>query len=211
MNKQLPKTKFPIKFILSDLDGVIRKFPQSRDQQIESKFGLPLGTIYSAAFAAPQLNEVVCGRISDELWRSKIIAKISEVHSEKSARSAVQEWSNFPGHLDLSYLQFLNDNFPETPISILTNGTSRLHADLVRLGIKDRFFKIFNSAEIGICKPNPKIYQYVLTELDCQSSDVLFVDDSKSHIQAASDLGFYTHHYFDLPSFAAEIFCHSKI
>ncbi len=210
MSKQRPKNKFPFKFILSDLDGVIRKYPQSRDQHIESKFGLPSGTIFSAAFTGPQLNEVVCGRISDEHWRSNIIAKISEAHSEDIARSAVQEWSNYPGQLDLSYLEFLNKNFPEIPISILTNGTSRLHADLARLGINDRFFKIFNSAEIGICKPNPEIYQRVLTELDCLSSDVLFVDDSKSHVQAASDLGFYTHHYFDLPSFAAEILCHSK-
>lgn len=192
-----------IKYLLSDLDGVIRKYPQSRDHQIESKFGLAHGAIYSAAFKNPLLEEVVCGRIKDEAWRSDIKNRISRDYSEAIAHQAVQEWTDFPGHLDNEYLLYIERHFPAIPIAILTNGTTRLMSDLSTLGIENRFFKIFNSAEFGVCKPNPKIYQHVITELDCQPSEILFVDDSLSHVQTAQELGFHTHHYTTLTSFAA--------
>lgn len=67
--------------------------------------------------------------------------------------------------------------------------------DLSELKIQDRFFRIFNSAEIGVCKPNPKIYEHVLCALNCHPSEILFIDDSISHVQAASELGFKTYHY----------------
>lgn len=187
-----------IKYILSDLDGVIRKYPQSRDQHIESKFGLTHGTIYSAAFKNPLLEEAVCGRVKDEAWRSDIKNRIALAYSEAIAHQAVQEWTDFPGLLDNEYLVHIERHFPGIPVAVLTNGTTRLMSDLSALGIQNRFFKIFNSAEIGVCKPNPEIYHHALSELKCQPSDVLFVDDSLSHVQAAHELGFHTHHYTSL-------------
>jgi len=83
----------------------------------------------------------------------------------------------------------------------LTNGTSRLQSDLTKLGIENRFYKIFNSAEIGVCKPDVKVYQYVIEKLACKPSDILFIDDSLSHIQAAQELGIQVHHYRSLEEF----------
>lgn len=89
-----------IKFLLSDLDGVIRKYPQSRDQAIEKKFGLPEGALHSAAFKNPFLEEAVCGRITDESWRLEIQRKLSQQCSEEVAKQAISEWSDFPGQVD---------------------------------------------------------------------------------------------------------------
>lgn len=192
------------KFLLSDLDGVIRKYPQSRDQAIEEKFGLPKGSIYSAAFKNSFLEEAVCGRISDELWRSEVRKKLSVQCSENIAEQAVNEWSDFPGQVDYGYLHHVERYFPNIPIAVLTNGTSRLNTDLKKLGLENRFFKIFNSAEIGVCKPAHKIYLHVLEVLGCQADEILFVDDSASHIQGAHELGFKTHHYESLEQFVAQ-------
>lgn len=193
------------KYVLSDLDGVIRKYPESRNQFIESKFGLAPGTLHSAAFKNPLLEEVVCGRISDETWRFDIATKVSKEYSEAVAVQAVQEWSDFPGQLDESYLEFLKEYFPGLPIVVLTNGTTRLNSDLAKLGIRDRFFKIFNSAEIGFCKPNPKIFEHVLQQLNCLPSEILFVDDSLSHVQAAQELGFHIHHYTSIEKLSESV------
>ncbi len=84
---------------------------------------------------------------------------------------------------------------------MLSNGTSRLNSDLIKLEIENRFFKIFNSAEIGICKPDKQIYEYAIKNLGCLPSEVLFVDDSLSHIEAASAVGLRTYHYKSLQPF----------
>jgi FMN phosphatase YigB (HAD superfamily) len=190
-----------IKYLLSDLDGVIRMYPPERTNSIEQKYGLPTGVIFSIAFEKTLLSKAVCGFITDEAWRSEIAKSLSKVCSEKIANTAIHEWSDFSGLVDQRYFQLVETKFSGVPIAVLTNGTSRLKSDVSKLGIENRFFKIFNSAEIGVCKPDKKIYQHVIKDLGCKPSEILFVDDSLSHVQAAGDMGMITHHYKSFEGF----------
>lgn len=190
-----------IRFLLSDLDGVIRLYPPERAGSIEQKFGLPGGVIFAATFEKTLLSQAVCGLISDEEWRSETAKSLSKVFGEKVATAAIHEWSDFSGIVDQRYLLHVESKFAGVPVAILTNGTSRLKRDLTKLGIENRFFKIFNSADIGICKPDIKIYQHVLKDLGCEPSEILFVDDSFSHIQTGNELGMVTHHYRSIETF----------
>ncbi|MBT4446979.1 HAD-IA family hydrolase [archaeon] len=54
----------------------------------------------------------------------------------------------------------------------------------------DHFFdvKIF-SWEIGLIKPDPKVFGLICSKLDAQSSDVLFIDDGSKNVVAARKLG----------------------
>lgn len=190
-----------IKFLLSDLDGVIRMYPPERAASIEQKHGLQAGAIFSNAFEKTLLSQAVCGHITDEVWRSEIAKSLAKVCGGRVASDAIREWSDFSGIVDQRYLDHVESKFSGIPMAVLTNGTSRLKSDLTTLGLQNRFFKIFNSAEIGLCKPDKKIYQHVVSHLGCEPSEILFVDDSLSHVQAASELGMITHHYKSLEDF----------
>jgi putative hydrolase of the HAD superfamily len=190
-----------IKYFLSDLDGVIRHFSPERDQEIEQKCGLPQGILLDTAFEKNLITRAITGAISDEAWRTEIIELLGRVCAPELAAQAVSDWSAFPGKVDHRYLEFLKTQFPSLPVAVLTNGTSRLHRDLDTLGIGDRFFKIFNSAEIGYCKPDPKVFNYVVKTLKCVPSEVFFVDDSLSHVNAARELGMLAHHYRSFEEF----------
>lgn len=190
-----------IKFLLSDLDGVIRMYPPERTSSIEQKLDLPPGSICSAAFERTLLTQVVCGVITDEAWRLEAAKSLSKICGEKIATTALREWSDFSGIVNHRYLNHIESKLAGTPIAVLTNGTSRLKSDLAKLGIENRFFKIFNSAEIGVCKPDLKIYHHVVKSLGCEPSEVLFVDDSLSHVEAAREFGMITHHYRSFEEF----------
>lgn len=41
----------------------------------------------------------------------------------------------------------------------------------------------------------------VVDKLGCNPNDILFIDDSLSHVQAAEELGILTHHYRSLEEF----------
>jgi hypothetical protein len=113
------------KYILSDLDGVIRKFPSERDSAIEAKFGLEEGVLFKKAFGDKiLLNSAVCGYITDEAWRLEIIKSLTFVCDDKIAETAIKEWSSFPGIVDHEYLNFLERHFEKIPVAVLTNGTS---------------------------------------------------------------------------------------
>jgi putative hydrolase of the HAD superfamily len=74
-------------------------------------------------------------------------------------------------------------------VGLLTNGTSRLAADLAELGIAEEFDVIFNSAELGVAKPDPAVYLLACSRLATSPQNVFFVDDSPSHVDGASEAG----------------------
>ncbi len=190
------------KYILSDLDGVIRKFPIERNSVIEKKFGLELGILFKMAFGDKNLlNSAVCGHITDEAWRLEIEKSLALACGDITAKAAIKEWSSFPGFVDHEYLSFLEMHFEKIPVAVLTNGTTRLHNDLTKLEIGDSFYRVFNSADVGICKPDKKIFEHVIKELGCEASEILFIDDSVSHVLGAQELGIVGYHYKSLVDF----------
>jgi HAD superfamily hydrolase (TIGR01509 family) len=187
-----------VKYVLSDLDGVIRHFPIERTQLIEKRFSLPSGAIHTAAFEKNLLAKVVCGKISDEIWREEIVKTLSKLISTEAAKDLVHDWSNSPGIVDQDFLKTVENHFHRMPIAILTNATSRLNSDLNLLGIADRFYRVFNSSEMGVCKPDPNVFVHVIESLDCTPSEIFFIDDSLSHVHAAQELGIKSYHYTSL-------------
>lgn len=51
---------------------------------------------------------------------------------------------------------------------------------------------IFFSGDIGMLKPEPKIYQFINNELDLAPKDCILIDDSKENVVAAKKLGWHT-------------------
>jgi putative hydrolase of the HAD superfamily len=55
---------------------------------------------------------------------------------------------------------------------------------------------ITESCEIGVVKPNPKIFEYTQQQLiETNPKEVLFIDDSKENCIAAEEFGWNTYHF----------------
>lgn len=50
---------------------------------------------------------------------------------------------------------------------------------------------VFCSFELGLLKPDAKIYQTVLERLNCKAEEVIFVDDKQKNTAAAAELGIH--------------------
>ena len=55
------------------------------------------------------------------------------------------------------------------------------------------FDKMYTSYEVGVTKPDPKIFEYMIRDSGLNPSETLFVDDGKSNIEIARQLGFETY------------------
>jgi len=51
------------------------------------------------------------------------------------------------------------------------------------------------SGDEKLAKPDPAIFHLLLNRYNLQAQDCLFIDDSKINIEAASRIGFETHHF----------------
>jgi HAD superfamily hydrolase (TIGR01509 family) len=68
--------------------------------------------------------------------------------------------------------------------------------------IADAFDLLIVSAEEGIMKPEPEIYQRTLTRLGRSAEETIFVDDSYPNVLAAQELGMQSIHFnarLDIP------------
>ena len=59
--------------------------------------------------------------------------------------------------------------------------------------ISNYFDKIYTSYEIGITKPDPGIFEYMLKDAGMVPSETLFVDDGERNIETALSMGFITY------------------
>jgi HAD superfamily hydrolase (TIGR01549 family) len=72
-------------------------------------------------------------------------------------------------------------------IALVTNFDypPHVHALLSDLGLKQYFDSIVISGEIGIKKPNPKIFSYALKDTGLKPEEILFVGDSPEDVKGA--------------------------
>lgn len=182
------------KALLIDLDGVIRHWSSS-DEDIETAHGLPMGSIRKTAFA-PQLAELaITGIITDEEWRKRTAEELRLRFNVPHATEAVAQWTAFPGKVDEKTLEILDKCPASLRIVLVTNATSRLPRDLLTLGLSERFYGVVNTSEVGVSKPRKEIFRVALKCAGVVPEQALFIDDTLSHVKAASALGILSHRF----------------
>ncbi len=70
-------------------------------------------------------------------------------------------------------------------VSILSNDGSSLHGYVEDLGIDKHFDNVFVSGELGLMKPDIRIYQYAARHLGIPVDEIIFFDDKQSNVDGA--------------------------
>ena len=153
------------------------------------------------AFAGKNLRGLVEGRITSyEFW-----SIFSGAHGKK-----VEE--------DL-YLKFFNPILDEDIIDIINRlkkssrvvcGTNTIdsHYDLhLSRGDYDFFNAVYASNKIGISKPNPDFYRYILKHEKINPENAFFIDDDKENVLAAERLGIEAVLFTDSASLSRILTC----
>lgn len=78
----------------------------------------------------------------------------------------------------------------------LTNNFKYINSNNFK-SIKNYFNHIFESSDLAMRKPEKKIYNYVLKNLDANAEEILFIDDLGINLKPASLLGFHTYKFVD--------------
>ncbi len=76
------------------------------------------------------------------------------------------------------------------PVALLSNIDDRLAKIIKEFDLYAPFTPCILSCEVGLEKPDPKIYELLLQEIQMPANQILFVDDRKENIDAALKLGF---------------------
>lgn len=95
------------------------------------------------------------------------------------------------------------------PNYAITNFSDEKFAEAkARFPFLDAFDGIIVSGEERLLKPDPAIYELLLTRYGLAAGDCIFVDDSEKNVVAARAVGMHAHHFTAAGPFAAELRAH---
>ena len=201
-----------IKFLIFDLGNVIydidyaltfnklyAKLPQNQHERVKEfmvsdiHYQLEMGKISEASFRDGVRNYF--GQDWDDRW-------IDEV------------WNALLVDIPYERLELLSKLKATYGIYMLSN-TNSIHFKVVekvfveKLGNRwtDLFDKLFLSHEMGLRKPDPAIYQAVVSEVGGKPEEFLFFDDLESNLEGAKHIGIQTHHV-NHPKALLDFFAH---
>jgi putative hydrolase of the HAD superfamily len=178
----------PIRAVIFDLMDVLLLVEDlSWRRAWEAEAGVAEGDLARAMFQSPQFREAIAGHVPESaLWRD--VGQTLAVADEPERLAAIF-YTAFRRNYEL--VQFIRTLRPRFKTAILTNTPSDMRTVLTeRFHLDREVDTIVISAEEGVRKPQPEIFQRALDRLGVQPQEALFVDDDMVFIGAAQALGF---------------------
>ena len=177
----------PIKAVIWDIGGVImRTEDQAPRAKLADELGVTRAYLNELIFEGEQGTRAQIGEINrKELW--------DYVRSE--LKLAPGEYSDlderfFGGDvLDTDLVDFIRSLKPRFKIGIISNAWSQIEEALVEWGINDAFEVVVGSGDVGIMKPESRIFQIALERLGVEPSEAVFVDDTDVGLTAGIRAG----------------------
>lgn len=181
----------PIKAVLFDLGGVLIRTEDRRPRtMLADAFGMAYADLEKIVFGGESGDAAQQGIISAaQHWENVRVAlnmREDEVDAVKTAF--------FGGDaLDRELLNYIRTLRPQYTVAALSNAMSDTRASLLnKWQLGDAFDHFFISAEMGMMKPDPRIYHTVLHHLSLTPAEAVFVDDFLHNIQSAQSVGMRT-------------------
>ncbi len=183
-----------IRAVIFDFGGVlVRTEDRTSRQQLAERLGMSYQELSEVVFDSETARQSALGEISaDEAW--EIIRKKLGLTPEELASMREQFWGG--DVLDTELIDFLRELKGDYQIALLSNAGNDLRQALEEeWQISDVFDLIVISAEVGLAKPDPKVYQHILEQLGIEPHEAVFVDDFIENVNAASAAGMYAIHF----------------
>ena len=172
-----------------DLEGVIvRTEYQAPSEHLAARLIMNDADVTKIVFESETSRQASLGAIStDEHWAA-VTRKLRRPAPE--AQAIRQEF--FGGDVvDRLLLDFIRGLRPRYKTGVISNAWPDMRDYIVENKFDDAFDSLVVSAEIGVIKPEPKIYQIALEQFQVQPNEAAFVDDTRVNVEAACKLGMH--------------------
>jgi HAD superfamily hydrolase (TIGR01509 family) len=152
------------------------------------RFGLTYAEIDRFVFGCETAKQASIGLLTEEQhWRD--VARRLAVPED--------EWKTladpfFGGdRIDREMLAFIQSVRPAIKTGVISNAWDGLRNYMQSEGFLAPFDEVIVSAEVGIVKPDARIYHLALEKLGVQPAEAVFVDDMPENIAACQALGMH--------------------
>lgn len=137
-------------------------------------------------FASEWSDRATLGQISPaDLWENVC----AHLNLSPGQSSELQQAFWGGDRLDHDLVQYIRGLRPRLRTALLSNAFADLRSALERWGIADAFDQVIISAEVGLMKPDLRIFELALRRLEVSPSEAVFIDDFELNVRAAQAAG----------------------
>lgn len=185
--------------IIFDLGGVIINLDYQLTTNAFQELGMDnFKESYSQLAQNRLFDDFETGKISSQHFINKLLTLLP---SGTSANQVVHAWNSMILNVPQKKIELLDQLRSKYRLFLLSN-TNEIHMVKVRREWKkvshqpmEYYFEtIFLSNEMGLRKPDPKIFGKVCIEKGLDPLKTLFIDDSPQHISGSRSIGMKTIH-----------------
>ena len=189
------------KAIIFDLGAVILNINYQNTIDEFTKLGVNnAATFYSKKVQKNLFNQIETGMISSNEFLKALQKKTKNANINQVEKA----WNAMLLDLPEERIQLIEKLKNNYSIYLLSN-TNAIHIDAIKKQLGKRkwlafcklFDKMYLSHELGLRKPDVKIFEYILNEQKLKAEEVFFIDDSPQHIASAKKIGIHCHHLLD--------------
>jgi len=190
--------------VIFDLGGVLvrtdDRLPRTR---LAESLGMSYAELSALVFEGPSARQATLGQISEQEHLEATCLALKKPASEwQTFREAF-----FAGDgIDNELVDFIRRLRPKYKTGILSNAWSGVRQWLTEFWrIMDAFDEAVLSAEVGLMKPDPRIYALALQQLGVLPAEAVFVDDFNENVEAARRLGLHAIRFLNRAQALAEL------
>jgi putative hydrolase of the HAD superfamily len=111
---------------------------------------------------------------------------------QDAARMQAEMWDAYCGELDTEMHDYLAGLRPAYRTALLSNSADGARREeQQRYGFEQLVDFIVYSHEVGLAKPDPRIYQLTEERLGVRGEEIVYVDDVGTHVDAARARGWH--------------------
>lgn len=180
--------------IIFDLGGVIINVNYHKTSEAFQKLGIKnFDEIYSKAKQSTLFDDLEKGLIENLEFENRLKEFLPSAANE----DLINAWNAMLMNIPEERIEFLTKLKQQYRIFLLSN-TNRIHVSafmksMMEVYNRNIFEEIFEnyylSCDIGMRKPDPEVFEYVLSENKLSAGETLFIDDSPQHIEGALKAG----------------------
>jgi glucose-1-phosphatase len=198
-----------IKAVYFDFGGVIaRTEDRGPRTRLAEQFGMTYREMDEYVFKNDSSQRASIGEITEpDHWAGLVRGLNLPLEQKDEFRSRFFEGDV----IDRDLLELIGSLRPRFKTGLISNAWDGLRDILATEKIDVVFDTLVISAEVGIVKPDPRIYQYALDQLDVLPEESVFVDDFSENIKGARDVGMKAVHFLDPQIATAELKAHLGI
>ena len=192
-----------IKAVFFDLGGVILRTedPEPRTKLAES-LALTYTEIDRLVFENESSKKASLGFINETQHWMNVAESLSQPESEVDHLRT----EFFAGDVvDADLVALIRSLRPARKVGVISNAWSGMREWMDARNIGDAFDDMVISAEIGFAKPDPRIYQAALQNLNVDPGESVFLDDLLRNVEAARKVGMYAIHFLQPDQAVAEL------